>query len=190
MMTAFSWYQNAMFFCHPKINNPSQTLATQEKNTSCQNWYMLIVDEGEKIRKKLYIWEVNKFLFSQVSSSQIRVPASTAVTVMLCQPAVSLSRILPRVMAPDTGSMWKICSWSVLRSIVNLSEKEKERTHQCKVRWHQIMSSPLGFYSTGIFYGLGRLKSRNSQLTFQQPSMAVEIIGCFFSETCKMWKPL
>lgn len=42
--------------------------------------------------------------------TEIHVPASTAVTVMLCQPAVSRSKIFPNVMAPDSASIWKIMS--------------------------------------------------------------------------------
>lgn len=52
-----------------------------------------------------------------------QIPASTAVTVMLCQPAVSLSKIFPRVMAPVTGSMLKMCSWSVPRSMEYLQSR-------------------------------------------------------------------
>lgn len=56
----------------------------------------------------------------RTSVGHSNLPASTAFTVILCQPAVSRSRILPRVMAPKSGSMWKIISWSVVRSMVNL----------------------------------------------------------------------
>lgn len=54
------------------------------------------------------------------NENQLSVPASTAFTVMLCQPAVSRSKILPSVIAPESGSIWKIMSWSVARSIENL----------------------------------------------------------------------
>lgn len=39
------------------------------------------------------------------NGKQLSLPASTAFTVMLCQPAVSRSKILPRVMAPESGSI-------------------------------------------------------------------------------------
>lgn len=53
-------------------------------------------------------------------------PASMAVTVMLCQPAVSLSKIFPSVIAPVTASMLKIWSWSVLGSIENLDRGQEK----------------------------------------------------------------
>lgn len=48
------------------------------------------------------------------------VPASTAFTVILCQPAVSRSKILPSVMAPVSGLIRKIISWSEVGSMENL----------------------------------------------------------------------
>lgn len=56
---------------------------------------------------------------------QANKPASTAFTVILCQPAVSRSKILPSVMPPESGSIWKIISWSVVRSMENLYQRRK-----------------------------------------------------------------
>lgn len=51
------------------------------------------------------------------------IPASTAFTVILCQPAVSRSKILPSVMAPVSGLIRKIISWSEVGSMENLEHR-------------------------------------------------------------------
>lgn len=90
-------------------------------------WFYAILGVMETQQLVRFLWSL---VFMQQLQQWNRVlPASTAFTVMLCQPAVSRSKTLPSVMAPVSGLMRKIISRSEVGSMENLDQREETKRH-------------------------------------------------------------